>query len=87
MRRALLHEFVTKLVRNTWGDENSELAEAVLNDDLFGMLCRNLDKVGDKTAMRERWETVVDDLDFHTLDWLVDEATSPACFLANRVAA
>lgn len=88
MRRARLHEYVTELVQNEWTDDDADVAEAVLDDeDAFGALCHRLNEAGDgdQDDINEVWQDVVGGLSDSDLDFIAEQAASPAAFLAAKV--
>lgn len=87
MRRNELLHAVAELLVSTFGDDDADVAEAIVEDDAFPALASRLQyaTAGDYDAMDRMITTVVNDLDDNTLDWLVDEAANPAAFIASKL--
>ncbi|MGW4488397.1 hypothetical protein ACWEOE_31700 [Amycolatopsis sp. NPDC004368] len=88
MRRAALHEHVTTLITNTWGDTDPSLVEDIVDDeDAFGALCHRLNIEGDgkEDGIADAWNATIEQIDDNTIDWLAEQAESPAAYLASRV--
>ena len=84
MNRAELEELVVGLVNETFSDD---LAEVILEDDAFGALVGRLSRKsdGDPDDMATLLGAVADELEQDTVDWLVDNASNPAAFIASKI--
>jgi hypothetical protein len=83
-----LHEHVTALITSAWGDTDPDLVEAIVGDeDAFGALCHRLNLEGDgsEDGVAAAWDAVLEQIDDNTIDWMIEQADSPAAFLASRV--
>lgn len=88
MRRQQLHEYVTDLVRQTWGGVDADVAEAVIDDEeAFGALAYRLNEAGggEAAGITEAWNELIDSLSDNDLDWLADRSENPAAWLCNRL--
>ena len=85
MRRAQLEQAVQELITLTFHDA-PDVAEAIREDEAFGALVGTLQNTGwDREEIAANLSAAADDLDDRTLDWLAEQASNPAAFIASRI--
>lgn len=84
LRGKALWTFVADLVDETWGSDEAELANALMEDESFPGLCKALN-VGGPSEINELWDKTVESLSDRDLDQIECVAPNPATYLAHRV--